>query len=1224
MAFQLTEEQQSVIAFRNGSLLVSAAAGSGKTAVLIERILKLISDPAAPVDVDRLLVVTFTRAAAAEVKERLYKAIRGRLDLEPGNRQLRRQLKLLDKAEVSTIDSFCSNFLKSHFHEIGLDPAFRVAETNEAELLKSDVFAAMIEEEYQKGEEAFIDFTEDFSTGRSDEQIEKTILRLHAFSESAPWPEEWLKNCVRVYETPEDGSAPAWRSWYTRQLLQRTEELTREYENYLARYQDAPGYEKLAKRYEEDLKGLKTLTPFTSLKEAREKFAAFKFKSRSGAPETEEAEQERNWRKQLTDEFKNLKSALEVTEDEAPEKLRRAAASVRELVRLTLRFDEAYTREKRRKNLLDFSDLEHLTLQILKKDGQPTDTARQLSEYYYEIMIDEYQDSNYVQEEILTAVAKKQDGVVSNLFMVGDMKQSIYRFRMARPELFLSKHQRFRKDGTLERKIELDTNFRSAVRVIDPVNFFFRALMQAPVGGIDYDKDAELKPGRRPEKEGGYEGYRAELMLYLPSAGTDEETGEEAEGGQGAEAGESGETLRKAEGEARMIGLEIRRLIDEGMKIPGADGSLRPLGFGDVAVLLRSVSGSEHIFRDVFEELGIPLYMENRAGYYDTFEIRLILSVLEVIDNPMNDVALAAVMASPLFGFSNEELAVLRLSRLPEEGNGLYGALSAYPREHTDALSGKCRAFLEQIAKWRGDAGRMRLSMLIRTVYEDSGLIPFAAAMPGGKRRSGNLEALIAKAETYESGSYQGIFHFIRYVDRIRTSAVDEGETVDAESGENAVRLMTIHKSKGLEFPVVFVAGLAKRFNQDDLKGDLVLHPDYGIGVNAVDHRQRIREKTLPRIVFAEKCRAENYGEELRVLYVAMTRAREKLYLTGILKNEAVLRLAEERFKGPAARLSYSELMKAGCMLDWVLAAYRNEAPAALRVIREEDVLLDTAKAGLKKQVSRLKFLEEMKEAGARAEDAYRKIDEMISFDHHYDDLRSVSVSTTVSSLKALLHREAEEPPAAVYVEDIPEEGILTSGAAEGAMETAGEAFMGTVPVFLSGERPIAGAARGTLYHRVMELVDPEKDVDTELLRLEKAGLISPGERATIKSDKIRAFFCSDLGKRFRKALLRGEAFREKQFIIGVDAGAYAEGLKLPEEDCPLRMIQGVIDLGFYEDGAWVIADYKTDRVKTAEVLKDRYAAQLDLYEAALVQATGQPVREKWIYSFDLSKEIRI
>ena len=1221
MAVEWTVEQREVIKARGGSVLVSAAAGSGKTAVLIERILRMISDPEAPVDVDRLLVVTFTDAAAAEIKDRLYKAIRKRLQDEPNDRRMRRQLKLLEKAEVSTIHSFCSRVLKNHFHEIGLDPAFRVADSNETALLKSDVFQSMIEEEYQEARTSFIDFTEDFSTGKSDDKIEELVLRLYAFSESDPWPENWLGKALETYEVEKDEDILTlpWALWYTSQLEARKDDFIEVYRTHVEELRCDPELSSLTKIYDKDLEALAAIGHFETLKDAGEKLSAFTFNKRAGSavPKGEASEQEKAVREKLKTEFGKIAKASAIFHEGCASGLQKAAASVRELIHLTLRFSECYSREKRRKNLLDYGDLEHLALEVLVKDGEPSDAAREMAENYHEIMIDEYQDSNYVQEELLSAVAKKTDGVVTNLFMVGDMKQSIYRFRMARPELFLGKYHRFKEEGGPERRIELDMNFRSALSVVSPVNFFFRSIMQPYAGGIQYDEKAELKNGRSPEKEEGYCGYRAEILLYQQTAEAAEADEEDENDNASGKKGDSEKDLREAEAEARMIGIEIRKLLEEGMEIPDKDAGKRMLRYGDIAILLRGTKREGNIFRDVFEEMGIPLYMENRGGFYDTFEIRTVLSLLEIIDNPINDIALAAAMTSPIFSFTGDELSRIRVLYREEEGNGFYGAVSAYPRQMQDALAAKCTAFLEQIEKWRQLSSRMSLSELIRTILDESSFVSFAAAMPGGKRRSGNLNALVSRAAQYESGSYRGIFHFIRYVDRIRESATaDEGETVDAESGENAVRLMTIHGSKGLEFPVVFVARLGTKINNQDYSQNVILHPDLGIGVRAIDHVRRTKENTLTYEVFREKSRAENYGEEVRILYVAMTRAREKLYLTGSLKKNQDFAEIQKQFKKEPGPLSYSKLVYANSMLDWILAAYRYSAPIALRVMTEGDLFLEDAAQAEKKDASQRKLLQDLWEKAGESDAAYRKLLEELSADHHYDELRRVSVSTTVSALKAAMHVDPEEPPQEILVDDFPA-GEDSQGSA------AIPDFSPTLPSFMKEESGITGARRGTVYHRVMELIDPEKDPEEELLRLTKAGLISPSEQATIKSDKIRAFLNSSLGKRFREALLREQAFREKQFIIGVPVSELQKGLKLPD-DSPLQMIQGVIDMGFMEDGEYILADYKTDRVTDALTLIERYRIQLDLYARALTQATGLPVREKWIYSFELGKEIRL
>ncbi len=1184
-----TPEQQRVIDARNRNLLVSAAAGSGKTAVLVERILGLVLDPEHPVDIDRLLVVTFTNAAAQEMKNRLYQALSERERTDPENRHLRRQLQLVFQAQVCTIDSFCLSVLRNYPEEAGIDPGFRIMDPGEEKLLQSDVMEELFEEEYEACHEDFLKLLEGFSSAKSDEALSSLVLSVYRFSRSHPWPDRWLQECIDRCDirTPEELFASDWCSWYLHQVKLRLQALIDQTEK-LVRMSTTPLVpESFARTYRIDAEKLREAGNFSDYREARAKIFAIKLErqpvgSKKGYDETLQTriKEKRGLIKKRLERFQE---GFALSEQEILSEICVTSGTISTLVRLVRRYAELYAAAKAAKGIADFSDIEHIALSILYKDGERSAAARELSGRFHEIMIDEYQDSNRVQEEILTAVSRASDGE-NNIFMVGDMKQSIYRFRMADPSLFTEKYKSYSRENGPKQLIELSRNFRSRKEITRTANWFFFQLMQEAVGGIEYSLHTALYPGADfPEvKISGKDPYRSEILL----AGMQD----------------APEDCSKQEAEALLIADKIHELVSE--KFPVAkrdvDGTVttRPAEYKDIVILLRTAAGWDTVFQQVLEEQGIPVYVESRSGYFDAPEVRLVLNILSVIDNPMNDIPLAAVLNSRFFGFTAEDLARIHTSGQGKRpGNGLYGELLSY--EGDEALMERIRAFFTAIAGWRRASSKLSLSMLLRQIYRETGILSYVLALPSGRRREANLRALLTKAANFENTSYHGIFHFIRYVDKLRKYEADEGEQNTSGENDNVVRLMTIHKSKGLEFPIVFLSGASKPFNTQDSKNRIILHQDYGIAADIADPERRIRKKSFMREVFSEKNRVETLGEELRVLYVGMTRAKEKLFVTGTIPDEEKFDALTGEIDEVPERLSYGELTGADCVLSWLLPAVRTSGPMDIRLVAGTEI---SGRIKERQAVRELDYtlLQSLVESAAKKENAFRKsYDERFSF--RYDSVLSrVYSSISVSALKAAGQREEEERMEAFLFDDRPEEERK------------------------EGITGISGRERGTLYHRVMEKIDPHRAVKAQLDEWEESGVLSHEERRLLYPPKIEAFFTSDLGKRFIQALDKSRGFRERQFIIGIPAETVYPELSCRPEGKEQMMLQGIVDLYFEEEDGLVVVDYKTDRVDAEEVLASRYRVQLEWYERALEQATGKKVKEKWIWSFALGKEIRI
>lgn len=934
MKISWTDEQQQVIALRNRNILVSAAAGSGKTAVLVERILSMITDPKHPVDVDRLLIVTFTRAAAGEMKERLIRALEKRLEEMPEDEHLQQQCTLVHHALITTIDGFCAYVVKNYFYRIDLDPAFRMMEEGESRLLRTDVVQRVLEEAYVEADGEFLNFVESFASGKDDEKLAEFLLNLYDFSQSYPYPQEWLTACVTQYEvkTPEELADCAWmkklEQFSQRELLAAISLL----EQAAVISGEPEGPYMYLPMLEEELLAVQKIAGADTYGARCAQLAKLKFQRLSTKKDDAVDLKLREKVKALRDDAKEILAGLQemyVLPDEAAllEQLAGCQKHVKVLVALTLKFAQEFSAQKRSKNLLDFSDLEHFALDILmeRQDGElvPTAAAAELSERFYEIMIDEYQDSNYVQEMLLNSVSRIAAGV-HNVFMVGDVKQSIYRFRQARPELFLEKYHRYTKEDSKEQKIDLHRNFRSRRQVLAGANYIFRRIMTEELGGIAYDDAAALYPGAAyPD---GVQDAATEVLLLR----TDSELLEDER---------SRETARELE--ARAIGNRIRELVGQEPVLDKESGEYRPAQYKDCVILLRATTGWAETFAQVLNGMGIPAYSASKTGYFSALEVVTVLNYLNICDNPRQEIPFTAVLYSPIGGCSARELAVMKAAagELP-----IYEACRWYAangEEHS--LREKLEKFLALLDELRGCVGYTPVHELVELVLERTGYGSYAAAMPGGEQREANLKMLVEQAIAFEGTSYRGLFNFIRYIEKLQKYQVDYGEV--SVTGENAdtVRIMSIHKSKGLEFPVVFVAGMGKRFNQQDSRQMLVLHSGLGVGMDEVDPLMRTKRATLPKQIIKRELKLESLAEELRILYVALTRAKERLILTGTIGNpEKTVRACANYTGRKETALPARVLENASGYWDWILPALLAH-PAFLPLYKEYGAAVSTA-----------------------------------------------------------------------------------------------------------------------------------------------------------------------------------------------------------------------------------------------------------------------------------------
>lgn len=1213
---KFTESQQRAIDLRGSNILVSAAAGSGKTAVLVERIVKLVSDPANRTDIDQILVVTFTNAAAAQMRERILGALTQKAEQEPDNVHLLRQLTLIHNAKITTIDSFCLNLIRNHFNEIGLDPDFRTADEGEKKLLEQDVLGQLLEDSFAAKEPDFLYCVECFAAGGRETKLEGLILQLYRFSMSYPWPEEWLRS-HRPAKAPlsESYRDEAWFHFLAQAVKKRLREcmlcvqenlrLCKEPDGPYS-YEDAVEADRaLVERLEQLARGLEEREE--NCRKLWEELSRLSFarlgakKDPSVSPEKKEAV--KGGRERMKHLLASIGEKFFPTDPASwPGQLSGADRAVRTLVDLTLEFIRRLDEKKREKNLLDFSDMEHLALKILLEKGedgtaQPTRTAFEYREQYREILIDEYQDSNLVQEYLLWSISGEDEGRFDR-FMVGDVKQSIYKFRLARPEIFMEKFASYQQEGGPCIRVDLKQNFRSRPQVTDCVNDVFFRLMHQELGGVEYDEQSALYPGasfpQPPENEGGGDPYAPEFWV--------------------AAEGDKKEDAKRLE--AKMVAARIRELVGTLPVRDETTGQLRPARYKDVVILLRSLSGWDEIFRKTLEEEGIPVYVTTKTGYFAAQEVQTALNFLKILNNPLQDIPLFGVLHSPVGGFSDAQVALLRAG--DDTGNrSLYDCMkeAAYKEDffgkkapsQADGLAEKCRSFLALLDRFREYAVYLPIHSLIRRFLDETGYLYTVSALPAGNQRKMNLEMLLARAESFEKTSYSGLFHFIRYMEQMEKYNIDFGEAGTLDENADIVRIMSIHKSKGLEFPVCFLSGLSKRFNRQDSAQPVILDLDLGIGADWIDPDARTKQATAKKNALAQKLVEDSLGEELRVLYVAMTRAEEKLILTAGGREEklACPQAGPQTKQGPS-RLSAARILEAASYFDLLLPVW-TACGRPVEQWRQTQLLEEKLGKEAAGQNRLQRLLWESGSEGER-DPAEEQLRQRVYSRYPHENLAGLFVKTTVSELK--------------------KEGMQQEGAAELFPEPEVVPYL---PGFVRKEEKRAGGAlRGSAYHRVLELFPfaekpcasdwKAQEVRKEIEALQTSGRLSEEYAAAVNPFRLAAFFESDLAERIRAAMQEGRLKREQPFVLGISACELSESL--PKEETVL--IQGIIDVCFEEGDGLVVADYKTDAVLDEKELLRRYRVQLSYYARALEQITGKRVKEKLIYSFALQRAVLV
>ena len=1210
MGVKFTEEQQQVIDLRNRNILVSAAAGSGKTAVLVERIITRLTKDDRPLNVDELLIVTYTEAAAAEMKERIHHAIEKALEEEPDNVHLQRQSTLIHQAQITTIHKFCLSVIRDHFHTIDLDPSFRVGEEGELKLLKHDVADAVLEAAYESEDSAFLDFVESFAFGKDDRKLEELIFQLYEFSRSYPNPKRWLDSCYNQYHIKSVDELE--QSTFVQDIMEDMQlcfgDMQRllEFGISICEDEDGPAVYKDALHSDwKFLKELQVASSFTKLQDLLTQVKWAKLSAcRDKTVDENKIQQVKNVREEVKELVKSVtKQYFYDDVSELQKELLKSEKNMKTLTELVKVFADSFLEEKRQKNLIDFNDMEQYALQILtcEKDGVlvPSAVAETYQAKYAEVMIDEYQDSNLVQEAILTSVSGVSKGVY-NIFMVGDVKQSIYRFRLSRPELFMEKFHTYSLEDSNKQRVDLYKNFRSRREVLESTNFIFEQIMIPEFGGIAYDEKAALYVGADYEKRDGNE---TELLLVE---------------------GINCKTEERMEMEAESVAKRIKEFM-QGYKVYDRQTeTYRSLKYSDIVILTRSLKNWTDVFRTIFNQEGIPTYTSSKEGYFETQEIRLILAYLRILDNPRQDIPFAAVLTSVFGNFSSEELAIIKNYG---SGKSLYDVVKTYAENgEQDEIRKKLIRFLNTYEQIRFRVPYTAIHTLLWQIMEETGYGDYMSAMPGGEQRTANLEMLVEKAIAFEGTSYKGLFNFVRYIEQLQKYEVDYGEVNLTDENMDAVCLMSIHKSKGLEFPIVFVVGMGKQFNTQDTRQSIVVHPELGVGIDSIDPELRVKSPTLLKKVIQQKVMRESKEEELRVLYVAMTRAKEKLILSGSTVDlEKDLQRYAFIMEQEAKELPYYTLTKANKYLDWVIPAlirnqcitellgryrisapfqnplYFAQIPISVKRITEDDLIYAEIAEEIEEQFTR-EVLEQWDTSEVYDEQIKSQIEEQFSYRYPYQEEAIVKQKLSVSELKKKAY-----------------------------MEEDGQSFFGEeeviplLPKFLQEEKELTGASKGSAYHKVLEILDFKKSYDLESLELaikEKfhQGLLSKEMLMCIRAEDILVFLQSPVGQRMQQAALAGKCFAEQPFVLGIEA----KELYIDMDSDENLLIQGIIDVYFEEEDGLVVLDYKTDKVKSAKELIDRYQAQLVYYAQALERLTGKSVKEKIIYSFALEKEIEV
>lgn len=1163
-----TADQQKAIEAREGTLLVSAAAGSGKTAVLVERVIQRICDAENPCGVENMLIVTFTNAAAAQMKDKIFAAIGKKIALNPSDKRLRRQQLMLPFANICTIDSFCIGLVRENFHSLGIAPDFALLDEGKLGLLRNQAVSAVAESLYNESSESFVSLCELISDKKDDKKLIDAILKLYELSQAYPFPERWLKSLASEFENPKPIKESVWGEIILGHVRQSLDACISDAEHCIcllaedteleAKYR--PTFEDDRAMFENVLDSLNN----DSWDDFSVCVADSSFSRMATAPKGYAGELKdicKGARDAYKKRFAGISSYVRISENEHKDDVERLSPIITELVDAVIKYSEEFKRLKREENGADFSDTLHMALELLVEptdDGYTrTPLALQLAENYAEILVDEYQDVNKAQDMIFSALSKDE----SNLFMVGDVKQSIYRFRQAMPEIFLARRDGMDEyeNGNYPAKVTLGKNFRSRKGVTEIVNFIFSSLMSRDAGGLDYDKNEFLEAANTtyPEKKSA----DTEVCLI--------------------------ETENGFEAQARYVADYIEKAMSDGTTFTDGEAQ-RKARYGDFCILLRSVKGCSKEFIDELTSRGIPVSCEAGESFLSSPEIMFMISLLKVIDNPVDDIPLTAVLLSPVFGFTADDLSFMRAAQ--KKGSIYHCVVHAAENGNK-----KAEMFLERAKEMRRLASTVSASELIRRLISDTGYGAVVSTMKDSSKRRANLNSFIDLAARYESTGKKGVAGFVRYIDNITKSGVKITSGASESEVEDSVKIMTIHKSKGLEFPVCFLAACEKKYNELSVREDLLIAPESGIGIK--NSTGFAKFDTLPRIAAKLEITKAEHSEELRVLYVALTRPKERLVilasspdwskeLSGIAAN-----VREDMLIDPFTVIGFSSYAK--CILSALIRhpdahALRNAAGVSAAIALKCDIPLET-------KIISDNF--EQKEKNAEVfcaesnPDILAEIRERLSYVYPYASLEGVVAKRIASKLDG--------------------DGI------------GGEFFASRRPAFVSKDR-LTPAQRGTATHRFMQYADytsAGEDVAKEIDRLVESGMLTETEAKVVDKKAISEFFAGELAKRILNA---DKVYKEYEFTVAIPLSEMNP--EIPEEDAngETVVIEGVVDCAFEEKGELVIIDFKTDRASDESELIAHYKEQLSVYRRCLTEVIGLPVKETVIYSFSLGKTIEI
>lgn len=1322
-AKQWTNEQLDAINISGCDLLVAAAAGSGKTAVLVERIIRMITRENEPIDIDRLLIITFTNAAAAEMRQRIADALAFEIEKRPDSLRLQRQLALLPRASIMTIHSFCLDTIRNNFHKLDIDPGFRIADETEAALLKLQVLDELFEECYSNPDicpSKFFDLVKFFGGRRDDSRLKEIVLDVFHFVQSFPWPEKWLDEALEKYKASEnlDFLSTSWCKYIldiaymkicqAKDLLYEALDISNMnvgLEEYAANIEteiQSVGEVMLQIRnIQQSAKNDVQIHPISwdALCKAVNAIEFKRVNSRRKNSKNSEAADETSKEsvKSLRDEAKELVKDLKnqifcMNSEIIARQIESVLPLIESLSKLVILFINKYQSKKREKSLADFNDLEHFCIQLLY-DVVPSSTAVELQERYEEVLVDEYQDCNLVQEVIINAISRRSKGK-NNVFMVGDIKQSIYRFRHARPELFLHKYRTYSQHEGNKRLVKLYKNFRSRRQVLDFVNMIFSRIMSEKVGEMDYTNDEKLNAGASyPDFTKNLEQSDAFVEICLVDSGANEiisNSGTNIPDGEngiapenvnefsdGEETHQEGnpdvqdsisliQDLTAVQREARLTGQKILRLLDTYVwdkdieREDGSKGDYRQARFNDMVILMRATSQWAEVFVDELSSMGIPVYADTATGYFKAPEIHTMLSLLQIIDNPRQDIPLIAVMRSPVGGFSLDELAKIRLKSLSMP---FHECVNLYSREDE-----KTRNFLFKLRKWRNESTYLSVSEIIWHLFHETGYLAFVGALPGGEQRQANLKLLYEKARKFENTSMSGLFNFVNYIRQIKISSRDMGDAKILGENANVVRIMSIHKSKGLEFPIVFLVGCGKQFNMTDTRQDFLLDQDLGIACDFADIEKMYTMPSIFKRAISSKIYLETLAEEMRVLYVALTRAKEKLIITGTFSskrcNSEWMHLFVERIllfvqsKGlygqdfyvltggaESKKIDAHLVSKAKSFLDWIVMSLvfgedmkAADAEKTLEFLNKPDAVSDegTRNVLIKFNITTSGIQDGQNEKTENEEHGsilgrikeegmvdceqicqgslYGKISRRLEWKYPYEYASKIPAKLSVTELKRLINLDFENTDSKIWL-----------GSATPLLSK---------PSFMDVSKKITASEKGTIIHFVMQHLDLSnvssgESIIKQIDAMVKNDMLTHEQTTIINVKQIKAFFESELGRRMLNST---EIYREVPFHIQVDCSDKAIEAAFPDICCEGEkvLIQGIIDCCFKEEDEFVLIDYKTDVVQEFEddqelisYFQNKYRFQLDFYKRAL-EYDGKKVKKRYLYLFDAGRFIEM